>query len=106
MIRKDIEDITDEEFLKVLKPFNENYEEYIESYIIPEVVAYYIANSYYRNSMWETSFIREYNTAKNLINSFCEDYEKVKAEIYKLLRVKYALIIVNEDPLKFKKIEY
>lgn len=56
--------------------------------------------------MWETSFIREYNTAKDLINSYCEDYEKVKAEIFKLLRVKYALIIVNEDPLEFKKIEY
>ncbi len=106
MIRKNVEDISDEEFEKVLKPFIDNYDEYIESYIIPEVVAYYIANSYYRNSMWETSFIREYNTAKDLINSYCEDYEKVKAEIFKLLRVKYALIIVNEDPLEFKKIEY
>lgn len=106
MIRKNVEDISDEEFERVLKPFIDNYGEYIESYIIPEVVAYYIANSYYRNSMWKTSFIREYNTAKDLINSYCEDYEKVKAEIFKLSRVKYALIIVNEGPLEFKKIEY
>lgn len=106
MIRKNVEDISDEEFERVLKPFIDNYGEYIESYIIPEVVVYYIANSYYRNSMWETSFIREYNTAKDLINSYCENYEKVKAEIFKLLRVKYALIIINEDPLEFKKIEY
>ena len=34
------------------------------------------------------------------------DQEKVKAEVYKLLRVKYALLIVNENPLEFKKIEY
>lgn len=106
MIRKNVEDISDDEFERVLKPFIDNYGEYIESYIIPEVVAYYIANSYYRNSMWETSFIREYNTAKDLINSYCENYEKVKAEIFKLLRVKYALIIINEDLLEFKKIEY
>lgn len=106
MIRKSLENISDEEFEKILKPFNDNYEEFIESYIIPEVVAYYIANSYYRNSMFETSFIREYNSAVDTINSFVTDYEKVKSAIYKLLRVKYALIVVNEEPLEFKKIEY
>lgn len=106
MIRKSVDDISDEEFTNILLPFNNNYEEYISSYIIPEVVAFYIANSYYRNCMWETSFIREYNTAKDMINSFGEDYETVKKEIFKLLRVKYALEIVSEDPITFKHIEY
>ena len=32
--------------------------------------------------------------------------EKVKAEVFKLLRVKYALSITNENPLEIKKIEY
>ena len=34
---------------------------------------------------------------------FGENEEKVKAEVYKLLRVKYALLIVNVNPLEFKK---
>lgn len=107
MIRPETgEDITDEEFNAILKPFIDNYDEYIESYIMPEIIAYYIANSYYRNAMYESTFIQEYNSAKDLINLFGEDEEKVKSEVLKLLRIKYALIIVNENPLEFKKIDY
>lgn len=100
------EDITDEEFEKVLKPFIDNYDDFVENYIMPEVIAYYIANAYYRNAMYETTFIQEYNSAKDLINLFGENYEHVKAEVYKLLRIKYALDIISEDPLDLKKIEY
>ena len=47
MIRKTTNgDISDEEFNAILKPFLDNYDEYIESYIMPEVIAYYIANSH------------------------------------------------------------
>ena len=37
---------------------------------------------------------------------FGENEEKIKADIFKLLRVKYALSITNENPLEIKKIEY
>ena len=73
---------------------------------MPEVIAYYIANSYYRNDMYEGSFLHHYNSAIDLINMFGENEEKVKAEVFKLLKVKYALIITNENPLEIKKIEY
>ena len=57
MIRKTTNgDISDEEFNAILKPFLDNYDEYIENYIIPEVIAYYIANSYYRNAIYEVFF--------------------------------------------------
>lgn len=98
MIRKTTNrDISDEEFNAILKLFLYNYDEYVETYVMPKVIAYYIANSYYRNAMHEGSFLRHYNSAKNLINMFKENEEKVKAEIYKLLRVKYTLSITNEN---------
>jgi hypothetical protein len=56
--------------------------------------------------MYEGSFLQHYNSAKDLINMFGENEEKVKAEVFKLLRVKYALSITNENPLEIKKIEY
>ena len=34
---------------------------------------------------------------------FCENEDKVKAKVFKLLRVKYALSITNEKPLEIKK---
>ena len=107
MIRKRTNgDISDEEFERVLKPFLDDYDNFVLSYIMPEVIAYYIANSYYRGSMYEGSFLQHYNSAKDLINLFGEDYEQMKAELFKLLKIKDALIVVNEDPLEIKKIKY
>lgn len=107
MIRENVNgDISNEEFEKLLKPFSDDYNEYLESYIMPEVIAYYIANSYYKHSMHKGSFLQHYNSAKDVINYFGEDSEKVKAEVYKLLRVKYSLLITNKNPLEIKRIEY
>ena len=107
IIRKNTNgDISDEEFKAILKPFIDDYDDFVISYIMPEVIAYYIANSYYRGSMYEGSFLQHYNSAKDLINLFGEDYEQVKAEVYKLLKIKYALLITNEEHLEIKKIEY
>lgn len=52
MLRKCNEDINDEECEKVIDPFYENYDSYLEEYVIPEVIAFYIASSFYRNAMW------------------------------------------------------
>lgn len=107
MIRRTTDgDISDEKFEQVLKHFLDDYDNFILSYIMPEVIAYYIANSYYSSSMYEGSFLQPYNSAKDLINLFGKDYEQMKAEVFKLLKIKYALIVVNEDPLDLKQIEY
>ena len=100
------EDISNEECKNVIDPFYDNFDEYVVTYIMPEVIAFYIASSFYRNAMWEATFLQHYNSAKDLINMFGENEEEVKAEVFKLLRVKYALSITNENPLEIKKIEY
>lgn len=58
MIRKCTdEDISDEELEKVINPFYDNYHEYIITYVMPEVIAFYVASSYSRNAMWWQLFI-------------------------------------------------
>ena len=75
MIRKTTNcDINDEEFNEILKPFLDNYDEKIESYIIHEVIAYYITNSYYRNAMYEGSFLQHYNFLQVKILVKCRYY--------------------------------
>lgn len=107
MIRKNTDgDISEEEFEKVLKPFIDDYDNFVYSYILLEVIAYYLANSYYRNSMYEGSFLQLYNSARDLINLFGENYEITKAEVFKLLKIKYTLEVINENPLAFKEIKY
>ena len=106
MIRKCTdEDISDEELEKVINPFYDNYHEYIITYVMPEVIAFYIASSYSRNAMWEATFYQHYNSAKDIFNvNDDEDYKKVKAEVIKLLRMKYSLEIISENSLDFKKL--
>lgn len=107
MIRKNTSgNISDEEFEKILKTFIDDYDNFVYSYILPEVIAYYLANSYYRNSMYEDLFLQHYSFANDLINLFGENYEITKAEVFKLLKIKYALEIINENPLAFKEIKY
>ena len=106
MIRKCTdEDISDEELEKVINPFHDNYHEYLVTYVVPEVIAFYIASSFNRNAMWEATFYQHYNSAKDIFNvNDDEDYDKVKAEVIKLLRMKYSLEIISENPLDFKKL--
>ena len=101
------EDINNEEIERIIDPFYKNFDGYIITYVMPEVIAFYIASSYIRNAMWEATFCQHYNSAKDTFNiGDDEDYDKVKAEVIKLLRMKYSLEIISEDPLDFKKIEY
>lgn len=78
----------------------------MEEYVIPEVIAFYIASSFYRNAMWEATFEQHINSAFDTFNMTCKNYKKVKTEVIKLLRPKYSLEIINENPLDFKIIEY
>lgn len=51
--------------------------------------------------MWELTFYQHYNSAKDTFNiSGDEKYDKVKAEVIKLLRMKYSLEIISENPFK------
>ena len=107
MFRKTVNgDISDEDFKNILIPFNDNYNDFLENYIMPEVIAFYIASSYYRKAMCEATLKQHYNSAKDIFNVSFENYNKVKKEIVKLLRIKYSLEIISEDPLELKKIEY
>ena len=50
--------------------------------------------------------MQHFNSASDMFNLISENYEKTKDEVIKLLRLKYALEIISEDPLDFKIIEY
>ena len=82
MIRPETgEDITEEEFNTILKTFIDNYDEYLESYVLPELIAYYMTNAYYRNAMYETTWIQEFNSTRDILNIETIDDEKVSAEV-------------------------
>ena len=46
-------DVSDKEFEDIIEPHHKKVEEYLEEYIVPEVVAYYFATGYYDSTMYE-----------------------------------------------------
>lgn len=57
MLRKATdENICDKELETMINHFYDNYHDYIEEYVLPEVITFYIASSFYRNAMWEATF--------------------------------------------------
>ena len=103
-LRKTDIDISDEEFDRIIEPHHKKVEEYLEEYIIPEMVAYYIATGYYDSSMYEERFQIHINSVlAELFNYEVKNKKQLKKQIKKLLKVKYGLEIEDEDPLDFKR---
>ena len=97
------EDIIDKEFEEILLPFYNNYNEYLIKFVIPETVAFYLANGYSRNCLSNCSLINHINSALDIFNVGC-NIDKLIPELELVLRIKYNLKIIKTNPLKFKKI--
>ena len=56
-------DITDKEFDKIYLPFYNNVNDYLNNYVIPDLVAFYLANAYSRHCLSECNLINHINYA-------------------------------------------
>ena len=92
------EDITDKEFEEILLPFYNNYNEYIIKFVIPDAIAFYLANGYSRNCLSECPLINHINSALDIFNVNCNSDELIP-EIELILKIKYNLKITKNNPL-------
>lgn len=95
-------DITEEKFAKQLLPFYINLNEYMIEFIIPDTIAFYLANAYNRNCLSNWALINHINSAKDIFNIIC-DIDTLIPKIELILKIKYNLKIVKVNPLKMKK---
>lgn len=61
-------DITDKEFDKIYLPFYNNVNEYLNNYVIPDVVAFYLANEYSRHWLSDCPLRNHINSAIDMFN--------------------------------------
>lgn len=97
-------DITDKEFEEILLPFYNNYNDYFFSFVIPETIAFYLANGYSRNCLSDCPLINHVNSALDIFNVRC-NVDELIPQIKLILRIKYNLKIVKNNPLKLIKFE-
>ena len=95
---KSKEDITDKEFEEILLPFYKNYNEYLIKFVIPEAVAFYLANGYSRNCLSNCPLINHINSALDIFDVSCNGDELIP-EIELILKIKYNLKITKNNPL-------
>lgn len=96
-------DITEEEYEKIYLPVSINFNNYLKEFIIPHVVAFYIADSFYKRVLSKAPLYNHINSAIDVFNVRCE-VNKLIPPIKKILRIKYNLKIVNYNPMILKKI--
>lgn len=96
------EDITDKEFEEILLPFYNNYNEYLINFVIPETLAFYLANGYSRNCLSDCPLINHINSSLDIFNVRC-NVDKLIPQIENILKIKYNLKIVKINPLSFSK---
>ena len=97
------EDITDKEFEEILLPFYNNYNEYLIKFIIPDAVAFYLANGYSRNCLSDCPLINHINSALDIFNVSC-NVDELIPEIELILKIKNNLEITKNKPLKLMKV--
>lgn len=96
------EDITDKEFEEILLPFYNNYNEYIIKFVIPDAIAFYLANGYNRNCLSNCPLVNHINSALDIFNVSCNVDELIPS-IKNILRIKYNLKIINIKKLRIIK---
>lgn len=99
-------DISDKEFEEILLPHYKVVSRFLEEYVIPEVIAFYLASGFYGSCVYEESYRIHINSiVKEIFNCEISNMKELKRNIKKLLIVKYGLEIVDEDPLDFKELK-
>ena len=96
-------DITDEELEEILLLFFNNYSDYIIKFLMPDAIAFYIANGYFRHCLSDCSLINHINSAADVFNVRCKK-EELLPIVEEILRVKYNLIISKTSPLELRKL--
>ena len=95
-------DITEKEYKRYYEPFYDNMDLYLNNYIVPEVVAFYIANSYSRHCLCDAKLYNHINSALSLFNHNY-NIKKIIPLVIDILRVKYNLVIIKTNPLRLKR---
>lgn len=83
------------------KPFYDNLHNYLKIFIIPEVIAFYLASEFNYNCLGKCKLKNHINSALTIFNTNV-NVDSVLPIVKKILSVKYNLQIINENPLMLK----
>lgn len=105
MIRKrNGKDITDEEFLNIIVPFENVLEEYFIKNIVYEFVAFYLAKGYEMSALWECPLQHQINSAIETLSGIRIKNKFDNNKLNKILKYKYSIKIIDTNTSQMIKI--
>ena len=105
MIRKrNGKDITDEEFLNIILPFENVLEEYFINNIVYEFVAFYLAKGYEMSALWECPLQHQINSAIETLAGIRIKDKFDNNKIHKILKHRYSIKIIDTNTSQMIKI--
>lgn len=87
---------------KIYLLFYNNVNDYLNKCVIPDLVAFYLENAYSRHCVSEYNLINHINSTVDIFNCRC-DISRLIPKIKEMLRIKYNLIIIKDNPMILKK---
>ena len=98
------EDYTDFELNNYVIPHFDTITNYFKKYVIPDACAFVIYSAY-KNNIEENSFHIFINDGLTHFNFEYSKREinKMKKEVSEILRIKYGLKVINDDPLMLEE---
>ena len=105
MIRKrNGKDITDEEFLNIILPFENVLEEYFIDNIVYGFAAFYLAKEYEMSALWECPIQHQINsTIETLASIRIKDKFDIN-KLNKILKDKYSIKIIDTNTSQIIKL--
>ena len=102
-LRKDFDDVSDEEWEEISKPFYSELDSWLHQYdyLIDEFVALYISAGINYNSIWSGSFSGLVNGAIETLGEHFNNSNLNEKNFNKILAEKYGLKMVSKNPMKF-----
>ena len=98
-------EVSEKDWEELHIPFNDNLNDFMIKYVIPEVVAFSIANSYFRGCLCEATFEQHYNSMSDIINGSSGTIMECADTVFELLKIKYNLVVIDDNPMKIEKYE-
>ena len=94
--------ISDEEFERKYLLCIDNFCDYMKKFVIPDAIAFYLANENDRDCLDECPLINHINSAIDVFNTVVEAKELILT-IEIILKIKYNLKIIKKSPFKTRK---
>ena len=105
MIRiRNEKDITDEEFLNIILPFENVLEEYFIKNIVYEFVAFYLSKGYEMSALWECPLQHQINSAIETLAGIRIKGKFDNNKLNKILNDKYSIKIIDTNTSQMFKL--